>query len=513
MISRAGFEYIRNLVAQRAGIRFDPGLEYLVESRLLPLARLYKAGSVNEFIRMMQSGTIRDPEQNLIEALADKETSFFRDVRPFDALRRNIFPDLINKRANKRKLSIWCLGCSTGQEPYSVALLLREYFPDLQTWELEILASDVSAEALHTARAGLYNQVEVNRGLPATLLVKHFQKDGLGWRLKEEVRRMVQFSQMNLFEAWPAPRKFDVILLRNVIGRFVAESQVEILRKARRRLESDGSLFLGTKETPQGMNEIFEEIKFDKGVCYRPMPGGEEDVEESDEDRQRKLRELGNWAQLAHLAIARVGIDREKVGQLLAADEELKGRLLDSIQREMGEKKLSPKVAEEAMAQARREHLLTTAIATPICKALNESFQSMLSVGVEPADLTVFDADAQELVSGSTKLSGIVAGRLSVRFRPELARDLTVEALGLSPDDVAAEVVNDFIGQVVSLVSNLMNSSLSTALLKCKFESVEVTRGKRAQVTMTPKAVFLPLVFQYQSRHPIWVDIFVSAIE
>ncbi|MBI2948810.1 MAG: methyltransferase domain-containing protein [Verrucomicrobia bacterium] len=501
------------MVALRAGIRFEPGLEYLLESRLLPLARLYKASSVNEFIRMMQNGAIRDPEQNLIEALADKETSFFRDVRPFDGLRRSILPELISKRGSKRKLSFWSLGCSTGQEPYSLALLLREYFPDLQTWELEILASDVSGEALHTARAGLYNQIEVNRGLPAALLVKHFQKDGLGWRLKEEIRRRVQFSQLNLFESWPAPRKFDVILLRNVIGHFAPEPQSEILRKVRRRLEPDGLLFLGSKEAPPAIGEIFEEVKLDKGLCYRPQPGGEDEVEESAEDRERKLRELGNWAQLAQLAIAPAGIDREKVSALLAADEEIKGRLLDSLQRELGEKKMSEKMAGEAMAQARREQLFATAVTTPITKALNESFQSMLSVGVEPGDLTVFDADAQELVSGSAKLSGIAAGRLSVRFRPDLARDLTVEALGLSPEDVAPEVVNDFIGQVVSLVSNLANTSLSSAGLKCKLEAVEITRGKRAKTAMTAKAVLLPLVFQYQSRHPIWLDIFISALE
>ena len=289
VISRPGIEYIRDVLSRRAGFCIQAGLEYLLESRLLPLAREHKASSVNEFIRMMQSGAIRDSEQVLVESLADKETSFFRDVRPFETLRRNVLPELIVRRAEVKKLSVFCAGCSTGQEPYSVALVLHEYFPELLSWDLRILAGDISMEVLRAAETALYNQLEINRGLPVALLVKYFQKDGLGWRLKPEVGRLVEFFQINLLGDWPSLPNLDIVFLRNVLSRFAPEVQTDMIKNVVRRLKPDGCLVLGAKETPPGIADYFEELRFDKIVCYRPKPGLQIG-DEAEEERARLAR-------------------------------------------------------------------------------------------------------------------------------------------------------------------------------------------------------------------------------
>lgn len=514
MISRSGFEFIREIAARRAGILFGPGLEYLLESRLLPLARSYKAASTNEFIRMLQGGAIRDPEQIVVEALVEKETSFFRDVRPFDTLRRNILPELITKRSGDRKLSIWSVGCSTGQEPYSIALSLREYFPDLTSWELQVMASDVSSEVLQIATAGLYNQIEVNRGLPIALLVKYFDREGLSWRIKDEIRRMVQFSQINILDKWPAPRGFDVIFVRNVIGTLDKEIQTGVLTKIRRRLKPDGYLFLGGKEAPPMMGELFEEVRFDKVVVFRPRPGaaGDDESEEGEEDPMQRIRSLENWAKLAHMATLRIAADAPEIIEVLTADEGLKSSLQSAVHRESGSQSRTLPPLEEAMASARKEQIFSIALASPVAKALNESFYNMLSAGVEAMEVPAEEAEGKEQIIGAAKFSGRVAGKLSVRFVPQHARGLTVEALGLNADDVGPEVVNDLIGQVVSLLTNTLNSNFESIKLSCKLEGVEVALSKRTSVQLPPKAALHPLAFQFQGQ-PIYVDILITSVE
>lgn len=511
VISRSSFEYVRDVVARRAGFRFEQGLEYLLESRLLALARHYKTGSVNEFIRMMKAGSIADSEQALVEALADKETSFFRDVRPFETLRRNIIPELATKRNAQQKFSVWCAGCSTGQEAYSIALLLRESFPEFQTWDLRILATDLSEEALRAARTGLYNQIEVNRGLPVSLLVKYLQKEGLAWRLKEEIRQMVQFSQMNLLESSPPAHDFDVILLRNVLSSFPAETQTEVLKRARRCLLPDGYLLLGLKEAPGGIGDLFEEVRFDKIVSYRPRPGGRDEAEAESTEAQ-KLNLLESWARLALLAIRRSAGGGDEWLKAVEEEADLKTRLINSVQRESGDTPGAALSVEDAVSRLRREQLFAVAISIPIVRALNESFLGMLSVGLQPVALPPGEGDGQEQIFGALKISGAATGRMVVRLKPDLARDLTVEALGLSPEDVGPEVINDLMGQVLSLISNTVNANLASAGLGCKFESAEVTRALRSKPALPAKAALEPFTFQYQG-HPVWLDIVVNALE
>jgi chemotaxis protein methyltransferase CheR len=204
-----------------------------------------------------------------VEAMTTNETSFFRDFHPFEALRKFVLPELIPRRTAERELNIWCGASSSGQEPYSVAMLIRENFPQLMSWKTRILATDLSADILARAREGRYSQLEVNRGLPASLLVKYFQKRAGDWYLRDDVRRMVDYQIVNLATAWPLLPPMDIVMIRNVLIYFGLETKREILAKVQRLLKPDGYLFLGAAETTFGINDSFERIQFERATCYQ----------------------------------------------------------------------------------------------------------------------------------------------------------------------------------------------------------------------------------------------------
>jgi chemotaxis protein methyltransferase CheR len=201
--------------------------------------------------------------------LATNETSFFRDHHPFEALRKSVIPTLIRNRSNVRQLNIWCAASSTGQEPYSLALLFREHFPELAGWKVSLLASDISQEVLTRAREGRFNQIEVNRGLPATLLVKHFKQHGTTWQLNEDIRRMVDFTIINLARPWPALPRMDLILIRNVMIYFEVETKKSILSRMARLLRPDGYLLLGGSETTFNLDNSFRRVEELKSGFYQ----------------------------------------------------------------------------------------------------------------------------------------------------------------------------------------------------------------------------------------------------
>jgi chemotaxis protein methyltransferase CheR len=209
-----------------------------------------------------------------VEAMTTNETSFFRDHHPFDALRTQIIPDLINRKAASKQLTIWCAAASTGQEPYSVAMLLREHFPVLTSWKLTFIATDLSTQVLAKARSGRYGQLEVNRGLPAPLLVKYFTKDGTEWVVKEELRNMIDYRELNLIETWPALPVLDLVMIRNVLIYFDVPTKKKILGNIRQRMAPHGYLMLGGAETTLGIDEQFERVQIDKGVAYRQAGNG-----------------------------------------------------------------------------------------------------------------------------------------------------------------------------------------------------------------------------------------------
>jgi chemotaxis protein methyltransferase CheR len=263
------FEFIRKLLLERSAIVLEPGKQYLVEARLTPLARKLNLGSLEEFIATVRRQPNNGLQTEIVEAMVTTETSFFRDVTPFEALRKTVIPELIQKRRAERRLNIWCAACASGQEPISVALMLRDYFPELTGWNVRLLTSDISREMLARAREGRYTQFEVNRGLPIALLVKYFQQHGTSWQLKDEVRRMVEFQEINLARTWPILPRMDLILLRNVMIYFDVETKKTILGRVASLLRPDGYLLLGSAETTFSLHASFQRVEQHKAGFYQ----------------------------------------------------------------------------------------------------------------------------------------------------------------------------------------------------------------------------------------------------
>jgi chemotaxis protein methyltransferase CheR len=270
-LTRIEFDYLRQLVRERSAIVLDDSKEYLVEMRLMSLARLEGHDNVDELSRALRGKPFSPLHAQVVDAMTTNETSFFRDLHPFDTFKKELVPELINKNEASRSLNIWCAACSSGQEPYTLAMLLHEGFPQLRAgWRVNLLAGDLSQEMLRRARQGLFSQLEVNRGLPAPLLVKYFQKDGAAWQVKDEIRAMIQFHELNLAAAlWPTLPAMDVVFIRNVLIYFDIEMKRQILRKVRSVLRPDGILFLGGAETTLNIDEAWERVQTGKTVYYR----------------------------------------------------------------------------------------------------------------------------------------------------------------------------------------------------------------------------------------------------
>jgi chemotaxis protein methyltransferase CheR len=272
-ISSGDFEYIRALVRERAAIVLQPDKQYLVEARLQALASREGYASVADLVARLRTAPAEELSRKVTEAMTTNETMFFRDGHPFETLRRIIIPELIKLRAERRTLDIWCGAASTGQEPYSLIMLLREHFPLLAQWTVRVVATDISAEVLARARSGIYNQLEVNRGLPPALLQKYFRRQGSGWQINADVRRAVEFREMNLCRPWPAMPEMDLIFLRNVLIYFDVDTKKAILGRVRRQLSEDGYLFVGSSETTINLDDAFFPVMYDRTVCYR-LSGG-----------------------------------------------------------------------------------------------------------------------------------------------------------------------------------------------------------------------------------------------
>jgi chemotaxis protein methyltransferase CheR len=257
MLAEQDFAYIRDLVRDRAAIVLEPGKEYLAATRLDPVVRGAGLGSLSELVATLRQDDDPALSEQVIDALTTNETTFFRDLHPFESLRNRILPDLIERKRLSRSLFIWSAGCSSGQEPYSVAMLIREDFPQLTDWQVSILGTDVSVAMLERARAGRYGQIEVNRGLPAHLLVKYFRRAGVGWEIDGSIRAMVRFRQQNLVDPWPSMPPMDLVLMRNVMIYFDVAAKQEILARVGDVLAPHGYLLLGTSETTLHLDDSF----------------------------------------------------------------------------------------------------------------------------------------------------------------------------------------------------------------------------------------------------------------
>lgn len=273
-VSAADFAFVAQLVRGKCGLILETGKEYLVRSRLAPLAQRHGAASIREFIERIRATADASLQTQVVEAMVTTETSFFRDIHPFEALRKSVLPELLERRRAARQLNIWCAASSSGQEPYSIAMLLREYFPELDNWRINITATDVSQEMLERSRAGRYTQIEVNRGLPTPMLLKWFRQDGLSWQLDDRIRSLITFTQLNLTHPWPIMPAWDLVFLRNVLIYFDVDLKRTILRGVARVLSPDGYLLLGGAETTLNLVDSFRRIEILKSSFYqRASPG------------------------------------------------------------------------------------------------------------------------------------------------------------------------------------------------------------------------------------------------
>ena len=267
-IGTSEFAFVAELVRREAAIVLEPGKEYLVDARLAPLARSAGLAGVNEFIRLVRLGGQPGHRWSIVEALTTNETSWFRDAAVFEAFRTDLLPRLLTARSPHHPLRIWSAAASTGQEAYSLAMLLTDELP--APWRFDIVATDISREVLDRARAGHYNQMEMNRGLPARHLVRFFEREGTGWRIREQLKSHVSFRELNLAGPLLGLPRFDVVFMRNVLIYFDLATKQSILHRVRRLMAPDGWLVLGTAETTRGIDEEFEQNRMGGLSAYRP---------------------------------------------------------------------------------------------------------------------------------------------------------------------------------------------------------------------------------------------------
>lgn len=263
------FDFICDFIRREAAIVLEKGKEYLVESRLLTLARKEGIASVDILIQQVRSAPKGPLARKVIDAMTTNETSFFRDIHPFETLKKTIIPELMAKRGADKQFNIWCGAASTGQEIYSMLMMISEHHPELLTWNFKFIGTDLCQEVLAKAKAGRFNQLEVNRGLPANLLVKYFTRIGSDWEVRADLRARVDFKEMNLVKDWLPLPPADLVMLRNVLIYFDVETKKAILGKIRRLLRPGGYLFLGGAETTFNIDDAFERVMFDKTTCYR----------------------------------------------------------------------------------------------------------------------------------------------------------------------------------------------------------------------------------------------------
>ncbi|MFT3710954.1 MAG: protein-glutamate O-methyltransferase CheR [Archangium sp.] len=264
----ATFEYFRNIVHRRAAIVLENGKEYLVETRLGPVAKSIGLASVDELVGKVRSDERSKLATQVIEALTTNETSFFRDHHPFEALKTKILPALATARASTGRLRIWCAAASTGQEPYSIAMTALTH-PATRNLKIEIQATDINTTVLARARAGVFKQLEVNRGLPAPMLAAWFDRRGMDWEIKPAVRSLVTFSELNLCDSFAQLGQCDLVFMRNVLIYFDLETKRQILTRVRRLMAPDAWLVLGGAETTLNLDDQFVPIRVGPAVIYQ----------------------------------------------------------------------------------------------------------------------------------------------------------------------------------------------------------------------------------------------------
>jgi chemotaxis protein methyltransferase CheR len=266
------FDYLCGLLRRRTGVCIDQTKQYLVVARLMPIVKQRKIPSLETLIDRVRQGIDPSLEKDVLCAMMTHETSFFRDKAPFEALRQ-VIADLVPRRSAERQLTLWSAACSTGQEPYSMAMMLLEHFRDLvATWRIRIIATDFSEPILARAREGVFSDLETNRGLPPALLTKYFRPLQGRSSIVQECRQLVEFRSLNLNGTWPMMPLCDVVFLRNVMLYFDVSTRSTLVGRVRRVLRPDGSLFLGGAETMIGIDDGWNRVVHGGCSHYTPKP-------------------------------------------------------------------------------------------------------------------------------------------------------------------------------------------------------------------------------------------------
>lgn len=260
------FEFIASLLKKRSGLSLTKEKAYLMESRLNPVARKWNFANFDELVKVIRAGNNEGLLVDVTEAMTTNESFFFRDQKPFDQFKDLVLPYMLEHRASVKSLRIWSAACSSGQEPYTLAMLLKENAAKLAGWRIEIIATDLSKEILAKAESGTYTQFEVQRGLPINLLVKYFKQAGERWQISDEIRQMVKFKPFNLLTSPSALGKFDVVFCRNVLIYFDPPTKGQVLAGMAGIMPDDGFLYLGGAETVLGTSDRFQLMPGQRGV-------------------------------------------------------------------------------------------------------------------------------------------------------------------------------------------------------------------------------------------------------
>jgi len=268
-VNPADFEFISSLIMSRSGLVLTPDKSYLLESRLMPVARRHGLKGLDDLINTVRTRRDEALIVEITEAMTTNESFFFRDTRPFDLLRNEVLPPLLASRSGQKRLRIWCAAASSGQEPYSIAILLKELGVKLAGWKIEIVGTDISHDILNKAKKAQYSQFEVQRGMPIQLLLKYFDKVDENWVVKPEISNMVQFKYWNLLEDPKPLGHFDIVFCRNVLIYFDAPTKGKVLETISRVMPEDGMMFLGGAETVLGVSDKFKPVAGQRGVYAR----------------------------------------------------------------------------------------------------------------------------------------------------------------------------------------------------------------------------------------------------
>ena len=268
-MSPQDFDFISSLIKSRSGLVLTPDKSYLLESRLMPVARKHGLKGLDELVSALRTRKEEALIVEVVEAMTTNESFFFRDIKPFDLLRDEVLPPILEKRAAKKHLRIWCAAASSGQEPYSIAIVLKELGAKLAGWNIDMVGTDISRDILKKAADGKYSQFEVQRGMPIQLLLKYFDKVDETWQIKDDIRKMVQYKYWNLLDDLKGLGGFDIVYCRNVLIYFDAETKGRVLEGISKLMPEDGMLFLGGAETVLGVTDKFKPVPGQRGVYAR----------------------------------------------------------------------------------------------------------------------------------------------------------------------------------------------------------------------------------------------------